>query len=104
MSQIQKIPPAKESPGQPTAKALGLHSGVRVEKRWGAPWWRCANCNRMQPEDRLICWVADGTRIGDPEWAITENEWVNACSGTHSAWCLRCAQRLCGSAPWWKFW
>ena len=97
-------PPTKETWGQPAAKALGLHGGITVEKRWGAPRWCCANCNRMQPKDPLICWVSDDIGIGDPEWAITETERVNAGNGTRSAWCLPCAQRLCGYAPWWKFW
>jgi hypothetical protein len=97
-------PPTKETRRQPAAKALGLHGGITVEKQWGAPWWRCANCNRMQPEDPLICWVADGRGIEDPELAITETERESACDGTRSAWCLPCARRLSGYAPWWKFW
>lgn len=110
------VPPPEVAPEQATAKALGLHRGLKVDKT--SSQWRCCNCHTMQRSGSLLVWVADGVRIGDPEWAVTENERVNAYNGTGSGWCLKCAQRLCAPPvleqifsprdapyrPWWKFW
>jgi len=100
--QFQQVPPPEEAPEQPTATALGLHRGLKVERQTRGA-FRCANCDKMQPNGSLMVWVADGTRIGDPGWAVTENERMNAYNGCGSGWCLHCAQRLCGK-PFWKFW
>lgn len=101
--QFQEVPPPKMAPENPTAKALGLSRGLRVEKGRGQ--FRCANCSQMQPDGAMLVWVSDGARIGDPGWSIEERERLNAYNGHGSGWCLSCAQKLCGThKPWWKFW
>jgi len=98
------VPPPKVAPEDDEAKRLGLARGLKVEHN--RMQYRCANCDRFQPHGSVIVWVADGVKIGDPRWAIEENERINAFNGSGSGWCLECAQRLSGtrSHPWWRFW
>lgn len=52
--------------------------------------YRCENCNRMQNGGSPMVWISDGTMMGDPLWAILEEN----CSGSSSGWCVPCVRKL----------
>ncbi|HXU01581.1 MAG TPA: hypothetical protein VN903_11350 [Polyangia bacterium] len=97
------VPPPKVASEDAEAKRLGLARGMRIARNYNRQ-YRCANCDRFQPRGAVMVWVADGVKIGDPRWAIEENERCHAFNGSGSGWCLKCAQRLSGARPWWRFW
>lgn len=92
---MEPVPPPKQAPSYPESEKLGLLPGLRAEKsRHGQ--WRCAECQRMQPNDSWQVWVPDGVCNRDPGWSITEACRVSAYNGHLSAWCLSCARGLSG--------
>jgi hypothetical protein len=88
-----EVPPPEDVPIQDRAAELGLIPGLRVEaSRHGQ--WRCCECGQMQRPGSDQVWVADGVRMGDEPWSVSESARAVAYNGGSSAWCMACAKKL----------
>lgn len=52
--------------------------------------YRCGNCHVMQNGGSPMVWISDGTMMGDPLWAVTEENY----NGSGTGWCVPCARKL----------
>ncbi len=95
--QFELVPPPARAPVDEIAETLGLHPGLRVERGIYGGGWRCCHCDIMQKPDAWLVWVPDSVRMGDPGWSVIDAGRRNAYNGSGGGWCLRCAQKLCGS-------